>query len=152
MSSCESSHPHGPVSMLAGPGPHGIFHLGRIKSDFSPQQTLGREMPLQETILAAGSTGRGEQFPVFLPKTMVHPWHFRTISLANLIPGLNAVLDQMICLCQSRMLTLTSTPLEEQFVIREIKQVNQIGLTPLNNLTRCFLQITKNTFLSICRG
>lgn len=61
------------------------------------------------------------------------------MSLANLIPGLNAVSDQMIRLCQSRMLTLTSTPLEEQFVIREIKQVNQIGLTPLHNLTRVFL-------------
>lgn len=73
MSSCESSCPHGPVCMLAGPGSHGIFHLGRIKSDFSPQQTLGSEMPLQETIPGCWFHRWGEQFPVCFPKTVGAP-------------------------------------------------------------------------------
>ncbi|ELK28464.1 FH1/FH2 domain-containing protein 3 [Myotis davidii] len=64
------------------------------------------------------------------------------MNLANLIPGLNAVSDQMIRLCQSRMLTLTSTPLEEQFVIREIKQLDDCTLQLSHNGTYLDLEAT----------
>lgn len=89
---------HGLVYLLTGSVSHGIFHLGTIKSDFSPQETLGPgDAFCRKSFLSAASAGWGRQLPCVFPPNSGCTFYTAGQWVWPMGPsGLNAFSDEMI--------------------------------------------------------
>lgn len=84
--------------MLTGPVSNGIFHLGTMKSDFSPQETLGPgDAFCRKSFLSAASAGWGKQLPCVFPPNLGRTSH---TTVQGVWPigslGLNGFSDERI--------------------------------------------------------